>query len=503
MVIKKQTLLGIVFFVGIFLCYMVYLLGVGYTYLIVPSLLTFLLTILLYLPFFRVNFDIAEPYSFFALMYSGFVLSAGYSLSKNAFIRELNVSGELGASILNRTLVLLLLGLIAFQIAYLPGMQKLLRTARSMGYRVHPDDKGYQLKKTMLLLISVYLVVGFLGYYILYVRPMGGFFNLIRLFGVGGVAGEVGASSMFAPVLWWAILLWNRYHLEGSKNILFYPCLLFVLFTQFVRGRILGGVITPLLMLAIMWRYSAKGRYKNVSITSLALVILIVAILAFGVYGYRQASRLGEQEYAGEYIKTILSPEGLVEYILNSNNLPGVVVVSQILQGVPGDIPYQYGRTLLFFFEQAIPNQLAPQREVKPTVGAMVKNTWYGPNRGNQPPTFMGELYMNFSWPGVIVGMFIFGYFCVYMYKKLAYRREDWWIIIYAVFMTRFVMLAVKGEFGDHMADALIYDVLPIVLSVKLAEIIARFSVVLKTRSLYACKNSGLADHDSLWCYRI
>ena len=466
--ITQSSLLRIGFITLVLFAFALYSPFIYPSYLLLPVFLTVLLATLLALSFFRRHFDVFEPVTLFSLMYSGFVLSAAYSLSNNALIPEMNVYGKSAAHMLIATLLALIIGLIMFYAGYFPNVRKAFKAGGDKAFPVQEVD----LSRQMTVLILSFSVIGFLGYYALYVRPMGGFMNLISLFGrTKAKALETGASSMFTPLYWCAFLLWYRYYLDGRRTILFWPYMAFVLFTQFVRGRILGGVVTPILMLLVIWRYSPSGRDKKISVGAVLIGCLAIAVLAFAVYGYRKAAVYQETDAARDYVAEVLSPAGFAESILATNNLPGIIVTTQILQGVPEDIPYQYGRTFLFLFDKFVPNRLAPQRESKPTVGAMVKEAWYSPWRGNIPPTFVGELYLNFGWAGIVIGMYLLGRACAHLYERLVLRHNDWFIVIYAALVTNFVFLLPKGEFADHMFGALWGTVLPIVISL----VIARF----------------------------
>jgi oligosaccharide repeat unit polymerase len=469
--IRRDLLFRLSFIIGILFVFLLTLYVIP-NYLFISLFLTLSLSLLLGIPFFDKHFDVFEPFTFFAIMYSGFVLSAGYSLSRNGFIPEIEVSGKSGADLLTRTLIFLIIGLVMFYLGYFPNIRK----ARKLKFRKADGELTDKIRWQMMLIVMACAVIGFFGYYLLFVRPMGGFVRIVQLFGrTSGVVENTNATSMFAPMLWWAALLWYHYILRGYRHWCFWPFLFFVLFTQFIKGRIFSGIITPIIILLVVWRYSPRGRDKYIPIISLFIGVLLFSILAFGVYGYRRASKLKDTENTWEYVKEILSPVGFVELILQSNNLPGVEITTQIFEGVPEDLPYQYGRTFLFTFEQMIPNRLAPGRESKPTVGAMVRNTWYEPWRGNQPPTLVGELYLNFGWLGIIGGMYLFGYFCAFLYKRLLLRDSDWFVIVYAAFVVKFVMLVVKNEFGDHFNDAFLWTALPIWGAVFLGKLLYSF----------------------------
>jgi len=87
-----------------------------------------------------------------------------------------------------------------------------------------------------------------------------------------------------------------------------------------------------------------------------------------------------------------------------------------IIDKTPDVIHYQYGRTFLDYFLQFVPRLFWPDKPVP--IEYAVTTLLTGVESGS-PFTIIGELYLNFQWPGIMLGMFVFGVFVRTMYAYL------------------------------------------------------------------------------------
>ncbi|MCR9095933.1 MAG: O-antigen polysaccharide polymerase Wzy family protein [bacterium] len=88
--------------------------------------------------------------------------------------------------------------------------------------------------------------------------------------------------------------------------------------------------------------------------------------------------------------------------------IDGLGVTSVIVRETPGLVPYQNGRTIALIFVAPIPRAIWPDKP-EFTVGQWVTDTYSHGLDTRTAPTQIGELYFNFGWVGVLVGMLVLG----------------------------------------------------------------------------------------------
>jgi hypothetical protein len=104
----------------------------------------------------------------------------------------------------------------------------------------------------------------------------------------------------------------------------------------------------------------------------------------------------------GEYFT-----EGLLS---TGARLDGLGVTSVIVRDTPGVSPFQNGGTLWLFFAAFVPRAFWPSKP-EITIGQFITDTYgSGPLiESNTGPTQIGDYFLNFGTPGVIVGMALLG----------------------------------------------------------------------------------------------
>lgn len=113
---------------------------------------------------------------------------------------------------------------------------------------------------------------------------------------------------------------------------------------------------------------------------------------------------------------------------------------------------YLYGNSFLSLAYAVIPRVLW---EDKPSVriGQYVgKEIYLKDNLSGVPPGFVGELFINFSWIGIVVGMFLYGTVSRYAYEqwrvKSIYETDA---VIYSIFLLSFGVMLLVADFVGAM----------------------------------------------------
>lgn len=138
--------------------------------------------------------------------------------------------------------------------------------------------------------------------------------------------------------------------------------------------------------------------------------------------------------------------------MVGTTNFAGVDKTAQIIDGIPDKLPYQFGESLVYWLTSPIPRTWWPD---KPAIsyGLIIGEKIYGKRDfddpgGGIPPGYVAEMYLNFGYAGIVLGMFLMGLIFKLFYDAYAKNRKA---STYAmlVFVIVFVPLSLKLIGGD------------------------------------------------------
>ena len=264
-------------------------------------------------------------------------------------------------------------------------------------------------RRHLRLLGLLYTFVG-LGLFALGVVLIGGLAVLLsglgdrlRLFaGLNYLFGADSLLLVFALVWWGHLLLCRR-----VREKPFWAYAVFAFLASSLQGNkstLLVFVLTLTLMYHLLYRRIPASR------------VLLGAILVFTgltIYG------LFVREYlvVGEFVTVDLSggPREELYQPLETEiggNFAQLQMLTLLVERVPDELPYQYGRTYLSLLTMPVPRWLWPGKPL-PSTGILALAFW--PERWldegtTWPPGLIGEMYMNFGAAGVFLGMALFGW---------------------------------------------------------------------------------------------
>lgn len=184
------------------------------------------------------------------------------------------------------------------------------------------------------------------------------------------------------------------------------------------------GVSFIIIYIVIKWILSKHAPWKSMLVWGIAIALMFPLAYAYRVYMNQNFVSVGKtlEDISGN-LNNALSKEvseqresglsdalldGLTSIAQRSNMKPSVEL---LMDRVGKDIPYQGGYTLAPLLYVLIPRIILPDKPEAP-VGQMFNQefelsptpeTWIS-------TSFIGELYWNFSWPGIIIGMLLVGY---------------------------------------------------------------------------------------------
>jgi len=129
-------------------------------------------------------------------------------------------------------------------------------------------------------------------------------------------------------------------------------------------------------------------------------------------------------------------------------NLMQLQTMSILMDGIPHVMPLQYGSTLLMLVLIWIPSAIFA---AKPMTAPGVFTLAFWPKAWEAwgttiPPGYFGEMYMNASWPGIIVGGFIAGYLYARSYRRFRDNPESDAAFSYHVVFLSLMLHYFRGE---------------------------------------------------------
>ena len=320
--------------------------------------------------------------------------------------------------------------------AYLVGWrlkQKLLLTEEKMsrGIYIHLQDILIQIlllsfvaSTAIVILIEKY--GGFSDIFVSsissYERIGSGFYNIFSLI-----------FASFIPLLSLMLLILHRF--QGMKKVIIFSVILFVATIFLLVASKFGSRYRFLFVLGgALGVYMSMKRGKKVG----KRVLFVLAV--FGIFAFL----LGNVRY-----KHTLVPESLKESITKKALKKSVSFYQQVfMQGdfdafengmelmevVPNFRPFMWGSTLLSVLYNPIPRAIWHSKP-SPSSSQYLRELSLGPARVghyNFAVSLIAELYANFWWPGIILGMGILGFISGRLwnwFNNNRYRPEAWFHI--------------------------------------------------------------------------
>ncbi len=220
-------------------------------------------------------------------------------------------------------------------------------------------------------------------------------------YGVGGWAIRLGddrsaesgvtAYVTYAPQYLGGLLLYLFYQVRSTAVRRLCGALIFLLAFYFFATGVRYLVITMLCAVALLQYWRKRGRLLPPARSLLA--VLVGGGVVLGVGGYLRtvsqygATAVGIRESAARSFDVFLPLAGLVPYT--------------------GENGYLFGTSYTYLVYQVVPRSVWPAKPYPPTVTAIGGYTAL--QEGRAFPVW-GEMFLNFGWIGVAVGMAMFGY---------------------------------------------------------------------------------------------
>lgn len=241
-------------------------------------------------------------------------------------------------------------------------------------------------------------------------------------------------------LIWWTYLLCKGR--PGSAT--------FWVYTLFAVAAVsLQGNKSTLFVFALALTALYHYLHRRLTLTQLGMggVILVLVLTCYQLL-FREYLVLGELRT----VDTSTITPGLVYDVVDVEvqaDLIQLQALTFLVDRMPQDLPFQYGKTYLSLVTMPIPRGLWPEKPIAAT-GTFTVAFWPDLlNAGTSlPPGLIGELYMNFGAPGCFVGMAVLGYSIRRLSRNaLGCARHPLQITRYCV-LVALIPHYIRGEIG-------------------------------------------------------
>ena len=232
------------------------------------------------------------------------------------------------------------------------------------------------------------------------------------------------------------ILLIFRRQVSAKYNLLIPVLFVGAVFVPvYVNNR--AGVALIVIDLLLIG-YLGAGRFKPGQIARAAVFVGVSTVGILSVRGTRNSA---------------------VESTLFSRDLLDVSKTAQIVELDGGVLN---GQTLYGWIGQVLPFS-TEAGETWANLGRYVwTNAYEQPGQNGVPAGFVGELYLNFGWPAIAVGCFLFGFILRKLYVSFRPHLDIPGVgLLYALTLPRFTIFVLSNDFGTGFWKT-VADLVPI-----------------------------------------
>ncbi|MEZ4218750.1 MAG: hypothetical protein R3E88_19925 [Myxococcota bacterium] len=241
-------------------------------------------------------------------------------------------------------------------------------------------------------------------------------------------------------------------------------------------------VLAPLATIALAHIVTTRRVRISWFLGGLVAITFLYPIAQF----YRDVVQVGNQLGAVEVLRNPGRAIGLLsafvssvdwgEYLLaglnaTSSRMSALGILSVIVRDTPDAVPFQGGWTVGLVFISYIPRIVWPDKPIT-TIGQWVTDNYgAGPIVTSQTgPSQVGELFFNFGWPGIILGMLVIGMLFRLMSEMVFRPNAPTVALITAVTALWTILLSLQGALTG-LINGFVFALIPIVA----AHLIVRF----------------------------
>jgi len=364
------------------------------------------------------------PYLTYFVIFPADMLLGGHTLIENQDLH------------LQRVMLLLLLGLLAFVTGFFAALRRSRRwpsaswlPSYAAGATIPAD-----ISTRRAFLVTVFSGAVTLALCLLLIFRAGGFQHILANYSVVYSEFFTKQNYLIAVTIGFAIVnLSSHLGLVARRRRggwLFLLNLAAVLLLMFFQGS-RSSLIVLLLVVLVLYHIYIR-RIKPIRMFYIAAIIISFFV---GAFLFRDFSEV---------------PSSILEVIYKAFIVVNdeMTQVLTLVDGMPEHLEFQYGRTFLHLFLMPIPRFLWPEKPA--AISIVIKDIFfpqYWKLGLSWPPSIIGELYANFQGIGIPVGMFLFGYLAGRLQRFTLKRMDFYGTTIYGATLF-LVFREVRGDFA-------------------------------------------------------
>ncbi|WP_237701884.1 oligosaccharide repeat unit polymerase [Salinibacter ruber] len=268
---------------------------------------------------------------------------------------------------------------------------------------------------------------------------------------VGGEKWQYTSSGYMrwaAGLVTYMYVIYAAYYFYKDKSLWSVDSLLLVVLFLFSTGYYFvlssrGGVISLIIYTIIIYHFLQKRISVRAVVTGLSISVILFAFMTI----------LRDPTLSTRNIAHSLYKE--TDKIILNENMFGIKKTAKIYKEVPENMNYMYGSTMVRWVYAPIPRSMWPSKPII-SIGKTINRKVYGNNNlSGVPPTIMMEGYINFSFMGAIIVMYMLGLMVNYTNLTLLVPNSPVHIIFFTFVGTKLGLGLVGGDLSRFIVGTL------------------------------------------------
>ena len=293
------------------------------------------------------------------------------------------------------------------------------------------------LKIQSVFCFNFFFALGYFSFFIL-INSSGGlsvFIDNIETFRAGGLIGSGFLIYPATRLISISLCIYLIYVFSKSNKDIKFTKIFTILIISLIPAYFLGFrgfIIIPLICYTIIYNYT----YKKIDVTKFISGFLLVLILFTTIGIYRALPKDININYNSLVDVAKENPQLVYSFLVRSK---GLEVLGSVIKEMENNGNYELGyKSIVELTTIVIPKSIWENKPIPSSVRFtnrffgdflnykrnVFKDDWSGIS-----PTILGELFWNFGWVGITLGMFIYGSFFKIIYLTFIRNKKNNFIV--------------------------------------------------------------------------